>query len=439
MKCLKATAYVVWLILCMAMAMVAQDPQSGSGSQDGKSKDPTVTANGSGTANVSVRMGDSTSTSSRGFVGTTPGPVGNIPLAGYAPEREKPRVVRSFVLRTLTAEGVDNVMKVVNKRKKLKVGNFIPINTKDYTAPNDDDVHIIDYSADEAGYPNDKALATFVVEGQKNDHTTTPAEWEALIVKTCRPTGTNRVGMTREDWEVIRTGGFFGGASALFSKVLATASDNNALGAASGLGGGRTTVQRVATPVVTAYCMNRTDKPWEFEAPKQRQHDEPPPPPTPTPTPAPSPAATPAQDLTQPTPSPTPTPQPEHVDYCKGLPSSTTHFRIDSDVVEPTFRTKSFSNLEDSNFEAVIQYLRATPKCRVQVQGHTCILGTPKHNNDLGMRRAENVIKWLKDHGAPPEQLAEPASLGENIPATEVTIENNRRVILMPMGEKSGK
>jgi outer membrane protein OmpA-like peptidoglycan-associated protein len=78
---------------------------------------------------------------------------------------------------------------------------------------------------------------------------------------------------------------------------------------------------------------------------------------------------------------------------------------------------------------------QADPTLAVNLEGHTCSLGSAAYNRSLGLRRAEAVKEYLVQQGVPPARL-NAISLGEEHPehdnGREQTRRLNRRVTLTP-------
>jgi peptidoglycan-associated lipoprotein len=84
---------------------------------------------------------------------------------------------------------------------------------------------------------------------------------------------------------------------------------------------------------------------------------------------------------------------------------------------------------------AIVSALKADPTLVVNVEGHTCNLGTAAYNLALGTRRANAVKEYLVSAGIAAERL-HTVSYGEKQPkfdnAREATRKLNRRVAVVP-------
>lgn len=84
----------------------------------------------------------------------------------------------------------------------------------------------------------------------------------------------------------------------------------------------------------------------------------------------------------------------------------------------------------------IYDILRDHPEIKsVEIQGHTCSIGTDKYNLDLSQRRANTVMKYLKDKGIDASRMTA-KGFGESQPIdtnkTKAGRSNNRRVELKP-------
>jgi outer membrane protein OmpA-like peptidoglycan-associated protein len=114
-------------------------------------------------------------------------------------------------------------------------------------------------------------------------------------------------------------------------------------------------------------------------------------------------------------------------------------------VVRPTPKVYTF---EDVHFDfdryslrpeatrvldEAVTALQADPTLRIQVEGHTCNIGTAEYNLALGDRRATAVRDYLTSRGVPADRLTT-VSYGEERPrydnAREETRRLNRRAVL---------
>jgi outer membrane protein OmpA-like peptidoglycan-associated protein len=84
--------------------------------------------------------------------------------------------------------------------------------------------------------------------------------------------------------------------------------------------------------------------------------------------------------------------------------------------------------------EPVIAALNARPEVHLEIEGHTCNIGTVEYNLALGERRANAVRAYLLQRGIAAERLST-ISFGEERPAhdngAEATRRLNRRAVLV--------
>jgi len=126
----------------------------------------------------------------------------------------------------------------------------------------------------------------------------------------------------------------------------------------------------------------------------------PPPPPAPTPVPAPPPAPAPAPKAE------------ESID----LASLRIFFAFDDDNLSTRAR---------ENLEKIGAWMNRNPEGKIQVEGHTCDIGTSAYNLALGERRANSAKKYLERLGISPNRIAT-ISYGEERPMVPNKDEANR-------------
>jgi outer membrane protein OmpA-like peptidoglycan-associated protein len=253
------------------------------------------------------------------------------------------------------------------------------------------------------------------------------------------PKDTGRVVVFIRTINSVQTNSHVLGASV--GGAIAPNSDNKGLSAILGANFGGTNVQIKDKPEIKILCLNAgpLDPPQMPEparpAVQQAQVQVPPPPPPPqvvkvevdvrvepiqiAPLPVPQ-ALTP-----QPLP-PAPAPQAK---TCSGLPDLTVLFALDKSEVGSDYLPK---------IKEFATWLGNHPSCRVQVEGHTCTIGSAAYNAALGLRRAKAAYDKLIDAGGKPDQIEQKVSLGKDKPASENRPEN-RRTILRIVGPASGK
>jgi outer membrane protein OmpA-like peptidoglycan-associated protein len=88
---------------------------------------------------------------------------------------------------------------------------------------------------------------------------------------------------------------------------------------------------------------------------------------------------------------------------------------------------------------ALVAALKSDPSLVINIEGHTCNLGTPAYNLALGTRRANAVREYLASQGIAADRL-HTVSVGEAQPkndnSREETRRLNRRVALVPNAQR---
>ena len=118
--------------------------------------------------------------------------------------------------------------------------------------------------------------------------------------------------------------------------------------------------------------------------------------------------------------APPPPPAPEKVE-----PLALVAMRIQFAFDDYNLSTKAKENLEK-----VASWMSKDPAVKIQVEGHTCEVGTNEYNLALGERRANSAKKYLEGMGVNPARLST-ISYGEERPLdpghTEDARSKNRR------------
>ena len=94
------------------------------------------------------------------------------------------------------------------------------------------------------------------------------------------------------------------------------------------------------------------------------------------------------------------------------------NFDFDSDVFKPGTAFKTYA-------DSVKIYLALNPDKTLTIIGHTDIIGTDAYNNELGLRRAKSVRKYIRDMGV--ESKINIGSKGKREPVAPNDTEANRR------------
>ncbi len=102
-------------------------------------------------------------------------------------------------------------------------------------------------------------------------------------------------------------------------------------------------------------------------------------------------------------------------------------FDLGSDKIKPD---------ADPMLDEAVSILKKNPEIKVEIQGHTCNLGSPEHNMKLSEKRAKAVSEYFMRHGVETERLTT-IGYGLSRPAhpndTEENRAKNRRVELKPI------
>jgi OOP family OmpA-OmpF porin len=77
--------------------------------------------------------------------------------------------------------------------------------------------------------------------------------------------------------------------------------------------------------------------------------------------------------------------------------------------------------------DEAVKALTESPELRIQIEGHTCNIGTAEYNLALGDRRANSVQQYLTSRGVAANRL-ETVSYGEERPKHDNTREETRRL-----------
>ncbi len=98
--------------------------------------------------------------------------------------------------------------------------------------------------------------------------------------------------------------------------------------------------------------------------------------------------------------------------------------------IQFAFDDYNLSTKAKENLEKVASWMSKDPAVRIQVEGHTCEVGTNEYNLALGERRANSAKKYLEGMGVNPARLST-ISYGEERPLdpghTEDARSKNRR------------
>ena len=158
--------------------------------------------------------------------------------------------------------------------------------------------------------------------------------------------------------------------------------------------------KQVVTEQAAGQPLAAVPAPAPIPAPAPTPVPPPPPPPAPTPVPAPPPAPAPAPKAE------------ESID----LASLRIFFAFDDDNLSTRAR---------ENLEKIGAWMNRNPEGKIQVEGHTCDIGTSAYNLALGERRANSAKKYLERLGISPNRIST-ISYGEERPMVPNKDEANR-------------
>lgn len=80
----------------------------------------------------------------------------------------------------------------------------------------------------------------------------------------------------------------------------------------------------------------------------------------------------------------------------------------------------------DAVLAPLLAMLQADPDLRIEIEGHTCSIGTDAYNQGLSQRRAQAVVEWLVARGISRDRIRA-AGRGESEPAVSNDTEPGRR------------
>ena len=158
--------------------------------------------------------------------------------------------------------------------------------------------------------------------------------------------------------------------------------------------------KQVVTEQAAGQPLAAAPAPAPVPAPAPTPVPPPPPPPAPTPVPAPPPAPAPAPKAE------------ESID----LASLRIFFAFDDDNLSTRAR---------ENLEKIGGWMNRNPEGKIQIEGHTCDIGTTEYNLALGERRANSAKKYLERLGISPNRIST-ISYGEERPMVPNKDEANR-------------
>lgn len=107
----------------------------------------------------------------------------------------------------------------------------------------------------------------------------------------------------------------------------------------------------------------------------------------------------------------TPMPKPEIKEEAKAkgaaLPKEKTEILDLSKLrIQFAFDDYNLSNQAKGILEKIANWMAKNPEIKIQIQGHTCDIGTAEYNLALGEQRADSARKYLEGLGVSPNRLA---------------------------------
>jgi peptidoglycan-associated lipoprotein len=133
--------------------------------------------------------------------------------------------------------------------------------------------------------------------------------------------------------------------------------------------------------------------------------------------PPPAPMAPPREEV-KPAPPPAPAPKVEAAPPVEAIDLAGLRLRF-------AFDDYSLSSKSKENLEKLAGWMKKAPDARIQVEGHTCDIGTSEYNLALGERRAASAKTYLENLGIAPGRIAT-ISYGEEKPLVANKDEGNR-------------
>jgi peptidoglycan-associated lipoprotein len=149
------------------------------------------------------------------------------------------------------------------------------------------------------------------------------------------------------------------------------------------------------------------------------------------PAPAPTPAA-PKEEAKVEAPAPPPAAPREEArrEAAPRAPERPAYIDLQSLRIQFAFDDYNLSSKAKENLEKIASWMSKNPAAKVQVEGHTCDIGTAEYNLALGERRANSAKKYLEGLGVGSARIST-ISYGEERPllanADEANRSKNRR------------
>jgi len=105
-------------------------------------------------------------------------------------------------------------------------------------------------------------------------------------------------------------------------------------------------------------------------------------------------------------------------------------------MVNFDFNASKLDSQTRATLDQQAEWIKQFPEIKFRVYGHTDLVGTKTYNQGLGLKRANNVVKYLISRGIKSDRLEAVASFGETQPliVTEGRERRNRRTVTEVIG-----
>lgn len=425
------TRRLILLLAVLCYGAFAQDQGTTSGTPSG--------ANSSSAAGAAAifNQGDSTSINinRRQFNSAVPGTYNPGPFPGYPMANGGWQLYYPATYRKLSMPEIRSMKQKFGIwpggwKKRVRSVVLVP----GAVPANDDPITLLGWWAKAISRDTDKIIGVVTVTGDYLH-----PEESALglgLEEAKKLTGTRRVSIRVREVKEGVTRGLSYGAGGAASRIMQPGMDNDAVAFATGGVLGKNRVRAEEWPEFEILCLN--DGPSEAPEipappPESRQASAPPQaalfqaaPPQPPPPPQ-------RQEVVvrievQQVPPP-PLPQAITKEVGCELPSFVVLFDFDRYEVKAEYQSK---------IGEIAAWMASNRACHLQVEGHTCVIGSADYNAALARKRAKAIYDALRAAGVPEEQLVQFVSLSKDRSASE-RLPENRRVILRTIGPASGK
>ena len=373
----------------------------------------------------------------RQFITVYPGEVNPPgPYPGYVMTSDKGRLYHPPVYKSIDMDDVRNMKWKFNLFRpstwKERVRTTILVKKRKLVQENDDPIEMVNYWPKDACYTDDKILASTVVVGEPDwpEELFLGLAYADLKAKTF----TKRVAIQTFEVTVGVTDGKSIGVSSAIAQIIAAETGSYAVAAGGQIGKNKAYPEKHIVFEVLAMNDGLTEAPTDAKPPIKSAVKSP------------TQSAQPQIEIkpinlnvnvnvkheyppeTPPSRPSTPAPIPSTEEKLQ-LPDFTVYFELNKYFIKPEYLPL---------IKKTAQWIKEHPYCQLQVEGHTCVLGSPEYNAVLARNRAKEVYEAFKKEGVSESQLVQFTSLSKDKQASEY-LEKNRRVILRMIGQASGK